>query len=1079
MTMMHFKYPFRAFVTLILCIVVLTLSTFPTSAQLIEPDSIQAAYGAIQRSNTERTRTQTQTWTRLEEDRVMPMHQRFLLEQRRRRDHNKFTSTDAHTGADATRRLNHNTPHKGKYYEHPTTNKRTLDVLESSWWVRLKEGERGPDTRRAHSATIFEVMKGIEGTKESDQGQDQDLNAGSSAGQGPVKVPAVEEVVPDPEIGPGPLPSGGNGGGPDDADATFVETSDPDQEATTPSEDAEQTSPAQDNVDTESNFESPDSSGINSQSRANSDNSTLVTTESSSSDIPAEDSPVEDTTSSAPAPDDPQPGKRYLYEEIETEYMVVTGGFTDKDWETFPVWAYDMTDATVNDGGRWYELTPPSTATAPDNNADVCSTNKTDVGIEFATPCAPTSRVGHISVMRDDTLYVFGGFGYDDHDGVFLMEAQPYMYSMRLSEDKFAKRDTENYNNIPTTQISQDTLSWKRWLPKIADPMNDPFVKASDLNRGEVRGGYWAKGDKLVIFGGLHVREYETNTGRMQQADTPLSDVWAYDFKTDTWEMMDSHCPGSQCALDHPGERTSHAATIVGDELVIYGGLRKVDTYLWDGSTLWSQLDDIWIFDLNTLQWRQRFMAESMGRAYHAVIGWEMPDKGVILATMGGFKTMRDPVDNQQISSVYDDTMVSLPQENSEPSRWYLAMSNSLQSVTDTISTRLEHTAVLSRVHGNMIVWGGRFRETTDVVGVWSLNIAGQKSTVRYEVPSDDPDMTDPGMAYVLLVTVMMTSMMFTYMCGVVHRRMEDDSGINIDTLNGDQAGTTSVFGRNGLSQDIIETLPLKKYQIESGENSGSPCSNERCERAINNPSDSTNFDFGLEDDDDCCPICLVEYEVGDDIRCLPCNHEFHKSCVDPWLSNNASCPACRHSLSDLVSLTTSADFAAQIRATISARMRPSASASEPGESQPSSEPLSRQTSSPTAAPDQAIAPGIRSLNTLRYFFNNLRRRNELNSGGSRESDDGDIEVADLELSYSSSLELSDGNSSNDSSFDSEDTPNDGQPRRSRIADAARRRLVRGGREEMRGQRRRRRGNRRRQGSALNAPLQPSDASIV
>lgn len=57
----------------------------------------------------------------------------------------------------------------------------------------------------------------------------------------------------------------------------------------------------------------------------------------------------------------------------------------------------------------------------------------------------------------------------------------------------------------------------------------------------------------------------------------------------------------------------------------------------------------------------------------------------------------------------------------------------------------------------------------------------------------------------------------------------------------------------------------------------------------------------GTPDDcDECCPICLVEYEVGDSLRSLPCDHEFHKACVDSWLAGNASCPACRRSLRDL-----------------------------------------------------------------------------------------------------------------------------------------------------------------------------------
>ncbi|KAE8723585.1 protein notum-like protein [Hibiscus syriacus] len=32
------------------------------------------------------------------------------------------------------------------------------------------------------------------------------------------------------------------------------------------------------------------------------------------------------------------------------------------------------------------------------------------------------------------------------------------------------------------------------------------------------------------------------------------------------------------------------------------------------------------------------------------------------------------------------------------------------------------------------------------------------------------------------------------------------------------------------------------------------------------------------------CYICLVEYEQGDSMRILPCNHEFHRTCIDKWL---------------------------------------------------------------------------------------------------------------------------------------------------------------------------------------------------
>ncbi|KAG6534264.1 uncharacterized protein LOC121985130 [Zingiber officinale] len=44
------------------------------------------------------------------------------------------------------------------------------------------------------------------------------------------------------------------------------------------------------------------------------------------------------------------------------------------------------------------------------------------------------------------------------------------------------------------------------------------------------------------------------------------------------------------------------------------------------------------------------------------------------------------------------------------------------------------------------------------------------------------------------------------------------------------------------------------------------------------------------------CFICLVEYEEGDCMRLLPCNHEFHRTCIDKWLKEiHRVCPLCRH----------------------------------------------------------------------------------------------------------------------------------------------------------------------------------------
>jgi hypothetical protein len=46
------------------------------------------------------------------------------------------------------------------------------------------------------------------------------------------------------------------------------------------------------------------------------------------------------------------------------------------------------------------------------------------------------------------------------------------------------------------------------------------------------------------------------------------------------------------------------------------------------------------------------------------------------------------------------------------------------------------------------------------------------------------------------------------------------------------------------------------------------------------------------------CAICLEEYMEGDHLRTLPCKHEFHRSCIDNWLTEQKKwCPLCKHDI--------------------------------------------------------------------------------------------------------------------------------------------------------------------------------------
>ncbi|GJN74299.1 RING finger domain-containingprotein [Purpureocillium lilacinum] len=64
--------------------------------------------------------------------------------------------------------------------------------------------------------------------------------------------------------------------------------------------------------------------------------------------------------------------------------------------------------------------------------------------------------------------------------------------------------------------------------------------------------------------------------------------------------------------------------------------------------------------------------------------------------------------------------------------------------------------------------------------------------------------------------------------------------------------------------------------------------------RSTRNSSAVTDTGHG-EDSHPGCSICTEDFKVGEDVRVLPCNHQFHPHCVDPWLVNvSGTCPLCR-----------------------------------------------------------------------------------------------------------------------------------------------------------------------------------------
>lgn len=54
---------------------------------------------------------------------------------------------------------------------------------------------------------------------------------------------------------------------------------------------------------------------------------------------------------------------------------------------------------------------------------------------------------------------------------------------------------------------------------------------------------------------------------------------------------------------------------------------------------------------------------------------------------------------------------------------------------------------------------------------------------------------------------------------------------------------------------------------------------------------------LSVNEEEPSCSICLCEYEMGESVMRLPCNHIYHESCLDSWVTNHVRCPLCNYDL--------------------------------------------------------------------------------------------------------------------------------------------------------------------------------------
>ncbi|KAK9712207.1 hypothetical protein K7432_007307 [Basidiobolus ranarum] len=110
-------------------------------------------------------------------------------------------------------------------------------------------------------------------------------------------------------------------------------------------------------------------------------------------------------------------------------------------------------------------------------------------------------------------------------------------------------------------------------------------------------------------------------------------------------------------------------------------------------------------------------------------------------------------------------------------------------------------------------------------------------------------DMLDWPLLDVIIVTLLSPTIMMTFIYGLWRFRQRQRQKQDLAPVS------------------VISNLPKKKFYKEK--------------RKGNEPQE--------------CVICLEDYIDEDELRILPCKHEFHIECIDPWLTTRKKfCPICK-----------------------------------------------------------------------------------------------------------------------------------------------------------------------------------------
>ncbi|XP_011002649.1 PREDICTED: E3 ubiquitin-protein ligase SDIR1-like isoform X2 [Populus euphratica] len=126
----------------------------------------------------------------------------------------------------------------------------------------------------------------------------------------------------------------------------------------------------------------------------------------------------------------------------------------------------------------------------------------------------------------------------------------------------------------------------------------------------------------------------------------------------------------------------------------------------------------------------------------------------------------------------------------------------------------------------------------------------------------------------------------------LLDREFDDLDYDTLRALDGD-----NVSNGTSMSEEEINALPVHKYKVTGPQNGGSSMQQASSSVSAEKKKQDTGNAIGSmksSDDELTCSVCLEQASVGEVIRTLPCLHQFHANCIDPWLRQQGTCPVCK-----------------------------------------------------------------------------------------------------------------------------------------------------------------------------------------